>query len=252
MSMTIAMLNTLVASGASAETIAAMWRVEIAERDARRVKDACRKREERAAEKVVVASTDGQGQTRTAADIADSDGRPSSRACDEIINNITLPSGENIIIPPLSPKPTRKTREDRGTRLPEDWKPTDDDLLFCASIGLLPDEMRTMTDEFRDYWHSLPGARGRKLDWSKTYRNRARDVAARKTRYAPKGSSPIVQKIEPDRTGLEWVPAGSPQWKAWASAKGAGFLAARKKDRAGYPDGGAWLPTEYPDARKSA
>lgn len=65
-------------------------------------------------------------------------------------------------------------------------------------------------------------------------------------------AKPLVSRPEPDRTGSIWVPAESAPWRAWRDAKGAGFLAARKKDRAGYPDGGAWLPTEYPDARKSA
>lgn len=63
---------------------------------------------------------------------------------------------------------------------------------------------------------------------------------------------PLVARPEPDRTGSIWVPAESAPWRAWQQAKGSGYLAARKKDRPGYPDGGAWLPTEYPDARKSA
>jgi len=58
---------------------------------------------------------------------------------------------------------------------------------------------------------------------------------------------PLVSRPEPDRTGSIWVPAESAPWRAWQQAKGSGYLAARKKDRPGYPDGGAWLPTEYPE-----
>lgn len=195
MSMTIAMLDTLVASGASVETIAAMWRVEIAERDARRVKDACRKRDERAIAKEAV-SVDIHGQARTAVDSKDGDGQlgqASSRAC---VVNTNLPSGDNYNIPPLSPQADRKAKTERGTRLPDDWQPTDDDLAFCHSEGLSPEETRRATDEFRDYWHGLPGARGRKLDWSKTFRNRVREVAARKARFAPRSSTSYVPTPE--------------------------------------------------------
>jgi hypothetical protein len=34
--------------------------------------------------------------------------------------------------------------------------------------------------EFHDYWKGVPGARGRKLDWPATFRNRVRELAERK------------------------------------------------------------------------
>lgn len=63
--------------------------------------------------------------------------------------------------------------EQRGTRLSDDWKPTAEDRAFAIDIGLDPD---VSADEFRDYWTALPGARGRKLDWSKTFKNRCREL----------------------------------------------------------------------------
>jgi len=55
-----------------------------------------------------------------------------------------------------------------GSRLPSDWKPTTDDRDFASDHGLDPD---TTAATFCDYWHAQPGARGRKVDWSATWRN---------------------------------------------------------------------------------
>lgn len=73
---------------------------------------------------------------------------------------------------------SRKTlsAEQRGTRLPDDWMPSAEDRAFASNLGLDPD---VTADEFRDYWTALPGARGRKLDWSKTFRNRCRELGKR-------------------------------------------------------------------------
>ena len=76
--------------------------------------------------------------------------------------------------PPASRVP-RQT-EPRGSRLPDDWKPSEEDAAFARSLGLDP---RRVADEFRDYWHGVAGQKGRKLDWSGTFRNRCRDRAER-------------------------------------------------------------------------
>lgn len=67
--------------------------------------------------------------------------------------------------------------EPRGYRLPEDWAPSRDDCEFAQDLGLRPDEVAA---EFRDYWNSVPGAKGRKLDWSGTFRNSCRMQAKRR------------------------------------------------------------------------
>ena len=76
--------------------------------------------------------------------------------------------------PPLA-APTRG-REARGIRLPDDWQPSPSDAAFASDLGL---DAATSAAEFRDYWHGVPGAKGRKLDWPATWRNRCRDRAAR-------------------------------------------------------------------------
>lgn len=62
----------------------------------------------------------------------------------------------------------------RGTRLPTDWHPTPEDATFCKTErpDLRPSEV---AKRFYDYWTSVPGAKGRKIDWSATWRNWVRD-----------------------------------------------------------------------------
>ena len=72
---------------------------------------------------------------------------------------------------------TRAARADRGTRLPADWAPTEDDRGFAASLGVAVEREAA---SFRDYWHAKPGADGRKTNWSATWRNWVRRSSERK------------------------------------------------------------------------
>lgn len=67
-------------------------------------------------------------------------------------------------------KESKATRGSRFTiaELPEDWK------LFCTQERLDLDP-NALFAEFRDYWISVPGKAGVKLDWFATWRNRVRD-----------------------------------------------------------------------------
>jgi len=69
---------------------------------------------------------------------------------------------------------TEKSRGAPATRLPADWMPSSDDIDFCAKerSDLAPIDV---ADRFRDYWIAQPGAKGRKLDWSATWRNWVRN-----------------------------------------------------------------------------
>lgn len=74
----------------------------------------------------------------------------------------------------------------RGTRLPPDWDPSEEDLRFMAAQR--PDLDRSITIErFRDYWSAVPGARGRKVSWSATWRNWVRSETRRESK--DKGSA---------------------------------------------------------------
>lgn len=72
---------------------------------------------------------------------------------------------------------TRAERADRGTRLPADWVPTEEDRAFAASLGVAVEREAA---SFRDYWTSKPGADGRKTNWSATWRNWVRRTSERK------------------------------------------------------------------------
>ena len=71
----------------------------------------------------------------------------------------------------------RAERADRGTRLPQDWSPSEDDRAFAGKLGVAVEREAA---SFMDYWHSKPGAAGRKTDWSATWRNWVRRSTERK------------------------------------------------------------------------
>lgn len=65
----------------------------------------------------------------------------------------------------------------RGTRLTDDWALTTDLRTFAIDLDLDPDAER---DAFVDYWTSIPGSRGLKLDWGKTFKNRCRELGKKR------------------------------------------------------------------------
>lgn len=64
-----------------------------------------------------------------------------------------------------------------GSRLPADWKPNLADTEYCKTErpDLLPSKV---AQNFYDYWIAIPGAKGRKLDWSATWRGWVRKESA--------------------------------------------------------------------------
>lgn len=68
-------------------------------------------------------------------------------------------------------------KQKRGSRLPSDWEPSSEDRDFALELGI---DVESTLGEFRDYWCALPGQRGLKLDWSRTWKNRCRQIGARR------------------------------------------------------------------------
>jgi hypothetical protein len=65
-------------------------------------------------------------------------------------------------------------RKPEGFRLPEDWTLSAEDRAFAVERGVAdPDELFA---EFCDFWHARAGPIARKVDWSKTWKNRVREV----------------------------------------------------------------------------
>lgn len=77
----------------------------------------------------------------------------------------------------------------RGTRLPEPFYPDPAILDFARGLGFTDAEIKFEIEQFTDYWRGVPGAKGRKIEWQSTLRNRFRDEHKRnKSRF--KRSSP--------------------------------------------------------------
>lgn len=61
-----------------------------------------------------------------------------------------------------------------ATRLPADWKPSNEEIEFCRIER--PDlNVNEVKKRFVDYWVAIGGAKGRKLDWAATWRNWVRN-----------------------------------------------------------------------------
>jgi len=111
---------------------------------------------------------------RGAGNPASGAGKGAPRAPEPSLTTIE-PSGNRHLVA-AAPQRVRET-DPKGHRLPEDWAPSRADCAFAAELGLDADEVAA---EFRDYWNGVPGARGRKLDWSATFRNSVRMQAKRR------------------------------------------------------------------------
>jgi hypothetical protein len=88
------------------------------------------------------------------------------------------------LLTPSSPTPAPSPRgaQARGTRLPEGWEPDEAGRAFAADgLGA---RWAAELETFRDYWSAQPGEKGRKVDWSATWRNWCRRAGAdRKSPY---------------------------------------------------------------------
>lgn len=72
--------------------------------------------------------------------------------------------------PSPSPLPKQERASPTGSRLPDDWAPTDADIEFAERER--PDiDWRAEAPKFADHWRAQPGQKGRKSDWPATWRN---------------------------------------------------------------------------------
>lgn len=85
-----------------------------------------------------------------------------------------------------SGKPAADAANTRGTRLADDWSLPQDWLNWATSEMRWP--VTTACNEaakFADYWHAMPGAKGRKVDWLMTWRNWCRNSKTPAGRTSP-------------------------------------------------------------------
>lgn len=178
--MTPEALDALVAAGASAEMIAAAWKAEMAREgersDARRAKDAERKRRER--------GTDAESTLvrECPRDIADNAGPLPTPS-------LSSPQTPQQTHPHL-PGKTNSTRV-KGNRIPDDFAMPDDWLAWAVSDrGWSRSDAEDEAEAFTDYWRAKAGRDGVKLDWPATWRNWCRN-SRRNTRQHP-ARKPVV------------------------------------------------------------
>lgn len=79
-----------------------------------------------------------------------------------------------------------KNTSKKGTRISEDWRPSELNLNWAKRERPELDHERVI-EEFRDYWIAIPGQKGVKLNWDSTYRNWVRRT--RSTQDTPKKSN---------------------------------------------------------------
>ena len=99
---------------------------------------------------------------------------------------------------------SRAPRSDGGTRIPEDFAPTDElrAWFVAEKLGGVIDG-RIEHEQFMDYWRAVPGVKGRKKDWPATWRRWMRTAAerAQRTGYARPVSGPPGTSLMPS-TGV--------------------------------------------------
>lgn len=111
-----------------------------------------------------------------------SGGRPKKR---EITESVT----DGLPFVTLTTNNKQETKNNvvgtRGTRLPTDWKISDEQKQFCLKERPDLDPMK-VAESFKDYWISAAGAKGVKKDWDATWRNWVR---AEKKQFVAKQSN---------------------------------------------------------------
>lgn len=100
--------------------------------------------------------------------------------CDRSANASETHSERNASHKPLANSHKKEQgASPSGSRLPADWQPTEDELRWARDAR--PDlDVQAEVERFRDYWHGVAGAKGRKASWPATWRNWVR--GARLTR----------------------------------------------------------------------
>ncbi len=77
-------------------------------------------------------------------------------------------------------KEVLKKAEKKGTRLVNDWQPSQSTIDTVYEWGLIGDEVNWEHDRFSDYWLAKTGSGSTKLDWDRTWLNWMRRVLDQK------------------------------------------------------------------------
>lgn len=120
----------------------------------------------------------------------------------------------------INHKPITKDKTaTRGARLPANWKP-DAELAEWSKTERPDLDLRKVFAEFTDYWNSVAGGKGVKLDWDATWRNWVRSQKVEKQSFAQQSADVVrntvaispchdsaLRQIELDRKAAVPMPA---------------------------------------------
>ena len=99
--------------------------------------------------------------------------------------------------PTPTPTPTLITKDKtatRGARLPANWKP-DSELAEWSKTERPDLDLRKVFAEFTDYWNSVAGGKGVKLDWNATWRNWVRSQKVEKQSFAQQSADVVRNTV---------------------------------------------------------
>lgn len=85
------------------------------------------------------------------------------------------------------PSPAGKTPP-RGSRLPEDWKPGEQQIAYAIAQGIPENDIDHVAASFADYWISKAGKDARKTDWNRVWQRWVREDATRRPGRRSPGS----------------------------------------------------------------
>lgn len=92
----------------------------------------------------------------------------------------------------------KRTPDAKGVRLPEDFSVTLELRAWAKDEAPHVDLDKALV-EFHDYWKAVPGAKGRKLDWPATFRNRVRELEGRKNGSAARPAPEHPNAYQPGK-----------------------------------------------------
>ena len=120
-----------------------------------------------------------------------------SEVIEEVIAPLSLPQPDpNANHKPITNNHKPSNTATRGSRLPANWVPNKE--LAEWSKAERPDlDLRKVLEEFRDYWTSVAGSKGVKLDWDATWRNWVRKQTAPKQSFAQQAADVARTTVPP-------------------------------------------------------
>lgn len=82
----------------------------------------------------------------------------------------------------------KREKVQRGSRLPADWQPSDEDVAYCQKER--PDlQWQRVAENFRDYWLAQAGAKATKLNWALVWKTWVRNEKGARTFESAKDRS---------------------------------------------------------------